>query len=159
MPTDVRVTRTGELVTVSLTGPLTLDGVPHVRGVLLKCLADCPTGLIVDLAGLTVDSDLPLVVFPAVARHARAWPGAPPVLLCAPSGPVADRFARWQLRRFLPVHADRAQAVAALDEPDQTPPALRVELPPGPQAQSQARRLASYLRGERPAYQPFIGRW
>ena len=143
MPTDLRVTRAGELVTVSLTGRLTLQGVPHVRDALLKCLADCPTGLIIDLAGLSVDSDLPLVVFPTVARHARAWPGAPPVMLCAPPGPIAERFARWHLRRFLPVHTDRAHAVAGLDDPDGMPPAVRAELSPGPQAQAQARRLVS----------------
>ncbi|TMM37826.1 MAG: ATPase [Actinobacteria bacterium] len=143
MPTDVRVARTGELVTVVLTGMLTLEGVPRVRGILLKCLADCPTGLIVDVSGLHVDSDLPLVVFPTVARQARSWPGAPPVLLCAPSGPVADRFARWNLGRMLPVHEDWASAVAALDEPEPGPPALRADLPFGPDAQRQARRLVS----------------
>lgn len=143
MPTDVRVHRTGELVTVAVSGTLTLEGVPRVRGILLKCLADCPVGMIIDLSGLGVDSDLPLVVFPAVARQARAWPGAPPVLLCAPPGPVADRFNRWRLRRLPPVHESPARAVAALGEAEPVPPALRVELLPGPEAQRQARRLVS----------------
>jgi anti-anti-sigma regulatory factor len=140
MPIDVRVLRTDETVTVSLTGPLTLERVPEVRALLLECLAECPTCLIVDLSGMTVDSDLPLVVFPTVARHARTWPGAPPMVLCAPPGPVADRFPRWQ-RRLLPIHHSRAEALAALAMPDETPPALRVELPPGPQAQARVRWL------------------
>ncbi len=141
MPTEVRIDRTGELITVSLTGPLTLDGVARVRGILLKCLADCPTAMIVDLTGLTVDSDLPLTVFAAVARHARAWPGVAPMLLCARPGPVADRFARWRLGRFLPIHAGPEQAAAALDAPAEALPAIRVELPYGPEAQPEARRL------------------
>jgi Histidine kinase-like ATPase domain len=143
MPSDVRVIRTGELVTVLLTGMLTLEGVPRVRGILLKCLADCPTGMIIDLSGLRVDSDLPLVMFPTVVREARAWPGAPPVVLRVPPGPVADRLAQWPVRRLLPVCDSWRHALAALGAPDPVPPALRVELPPGPAAQSQARLLIS----------------
>jgi anti-anti-sigma regulatory factor len=141
MQTDVRIHRTGELVTVVLTGPLTLDLVPRVRGILLKCLADCPIGMVVDLTGLTVDSDLPLVVFPTLARHARAWPGGPPVIVCAPPGPVAERFARTRFDRFLSIRESPAEALAALSRQDEPPPALRVELPSGPQAESAARHL------------------
>jgi hypothetical protein len=143
MPTDMRIDRTGELVTVSLTGWLTLEGVAQVRGVLLKCLADCPTGMVIDLTGLIVDSDLPLVVFPTVARHARAWPGGPLMIVCVPPGPLAERFAGTRLNRFLPVRESPAAALAALSLPGEPPPALRVDLPSGPEAQAEARHLVA----------------
>src|SRR2546430_36537 len=78
MLTDVRVHRTGALVTVALAGWLTLETAPEVRGVLLKCLTDCPSGLVVDLRDLVVDSDLPLTLFPTIARQAPSWPGGRP---------------------------------------------------------------------------------
>src|SRR6266542_1799086 len=97
----------GDVITLSLSGPLTLHRVPEVRGLLLRCLTECPAALVVDLSDLVVDSDLPLAVFPAVARRVRAWPGAAPILLCVPPGPVADRLARWRRRRYLTVHGSR----------------------------------------------------
>src|SRR5438034_11368746 len=111
-----------DLVTVSLSGPLTLDRTTDLRGVLLRCLAECPTAVIVDLSGATVDSDLPLTVFPAVARHASRWPGVP-VLLAVPPGPLADRLGR-RRHRYLPVFPDRTAAAASLAATT-APPALR----------------------------------
>ena len=140
MTTGVRLDGT-DVVTVSLTGPLTLDGSTDLRGLLLRCLAECPTAMIIDLAGATVDSDLPLTVFPAVARHASRWPGAP-VLLAVPPGPVADRLTR-RRHRYLPVFPDREAALASLAGAATAPPALRTGLPFSPDALPVARHLVT----------------
>src|SRR2546430_16089359 len=75
-----------DLVTVSLSGPLTLDRTTDLRGILLRCLAECPSAVVVDLTGATVASDLPLTVFPAVARPPSRGPRAP-VPLAGPPRP------------------------------------------------------------------------
>jgi hypothetical protein len=137
--TGVRIDR-NDLVTVSLTGPLTLDHSTDLRGVLLRCLAECPSAMVIDLTGATADSDLPLAVFPAVARHANRWPGAP-VLLAVPPGSLADRFARRRRHRYLPVFPSREAAVASLADTGGFAPALRTGLPFTPDALPTARRL------------------
>jgi hypothetical protein len=139
--TDLRIDRAEDLTTVYLSGALTLARVPQVRGILLKCLVECPSAVLVDLTDLTADSDLPLVVFPTVIRCARDWPGAPPVLLYAPSGPLSHRIERQHLDRFLAVHESRERAVAALRPHGPVPAAVRRELPFGPEALRLARRL------------------
>jgi anti-anti-sigma regulatory factor len=78
---DVRAAD-GCLVT-SLTGLLDRAAVPDVRLDLLKCLAEQPRALIVDLSGLVVGYAPALSVFTAVSGQAARWPGTP-VLFCAP---------------------------------------------------------------------------
>jgi anti-anti-sigma regulatory factor len=73
-----------------LSGPLSLAEVVDVRISLLKCLAEQPKALLVDLSDLTVLDPLALSVFTAVVRQAARWPGTP-VLFCAP-GPGAARL-------------------------------------------------------------------
>jgi len=137
--TGVRMDR-NDLVTVSLSGPLTLDRTTDLRGVLLRCLAECPSAVVVDLTGATVDSDLPLTVFPAVARHASRWPGAP-VLLVVPPGPVGDRLAQRRRHRYLPIFPSREAAVGSLAEAGWPAPALRTGLSFAPEALPAARHL------------------
>jgi hypothetical protein len=140
--TGVRIDR-ADLVTVSLSGPLTLDRTTDLRGVLLRCLAECPSAVVIDLTGATADSDLPLTVFPAVARHASRWPGAP-VLLAVPPGPLADRLAHRRRKRYLPVFSSREAAVASLaDAGEPAAPALRTGLPFALDALPTARRLVA----------------
>src|SRR5256885_3529291 len=129
-----------DLVTVSLSGPLTLDRTTDLRGVLLRCLAECPSAVVVDLTGATVDSDLPLTVFPAVARHASRWPGAP-VLLVVPPGPVGDRLAQRRRHRDPPIFPSREAAVGSLAEAGWPAPALRAGLSFAPEALPPARPL------------------
>ncbi|WP_234361354.1 ATP-binding protein [Plantactinospora sp. BB1] len=73
----------GTRVVARFVGHLTVASAPSVRLNLLKCLADQPDALVVDLAALTVAQPTALTVFTAVARQAAVWPGTP-VLLCAP---------------------------------------------------------------------------
>lgn len=69
---------------VRLSGALSLGSAPTVRTGLLKCLAEQPDAVIVDVSALVVEDPLALSVFTAVARQAAMWPGTP-VLLCAPA--------------------------------------------------------------------------
>ena len=70
------------LLVAALDGELGLSDVVPLRIRLLKCLAEQPEALLVDLSGLTVSEPLALAVFTAVNRQAARWPGTP-VLLCA----------------------------------------------------------------------------
>ncbi len=78
---------------VRLDGVLTVTTAPHVRLTLLKCLAEQPDALLVDLAGLRVDEARALSLFTAVTRQAAMWPGTP-LLLCAPTAATRALLAR-----------------------------------------------------------------
>lgn len=67
---------------VRVSGVLTMSSASRVRTALLKCLAEQPDTLVVDVSGLAVPELAALSVFAAVARQAEMWPGTP-VLLCA----------------------------------------------------------------------------
>jgi len=93
-----------------LSGPLDRTAVAKLRLDLLKCLAEQPTALFVDLADVTVDDALALPVFVAVVRQAAQWPGIP-VLLCAPRPHTASLLTAAAYRRlavFESVSAARA---------------------------------------------------
>jgi anti-anti-sigma regulatory factor len=97
-----------------LAGELNFATAPLVRNALHKALADDPSAIVVDLAGVTVDDDVALTVFPAFARAAAAWPGCA-VLLCAPAPAAAAGLDRLAVGRTLLVYPDRASACAAAD--------------------------------------------
>jgi anti-anti-sigma regulatory factor len=78
----------GGLMHLSPVGDLRLQTVALLRTVVLKGIAQEPSGIIFDLSGVVDFDDDVLTVFPALARAAAAWPGirlvahsAPPVLL------------------------------------------------------------------------------
>ena len=68
-------------LTVTVTGRLGLNDVASLRLRLMKCLAEQPDMVIVDLNGMRVENPLSLAVFMAVGRQAARWPGIP-LLLC-----------------------------------------------------------------------------
>jgi len=83
MTVDCTVREHGEFLIASLTGRLTMAHVSQVRVRLLKCLAEQPPALLVDLSGLVVEDRMALTVFTAVARQAARWPGTPILLFAA----------------------------------------------------------------------------
>jgi hypothetical protein len=83
-----QVDRQSPVTVIRIAGHLRLESVPRVRGTLLKCLAECPAGVVVDLAALTVTQPIVLTVFPAVLDRATTWP-AVPVVLAAPDEATA----------------------------------------------------------------------
>jgi len=68
---------------VAVRGRLDLRGTPALRVALLKCLADQPRALLVDLSELELGEPASLAVFTSVTAQAGRWPGTP-VLLCEP---------------------------------------------------------------------------
>jgi anti-anti-sigma regulatory factor len=81
LPLSWTVDDTAGHIVVAVRGDLVLDGTPRLRTALLKCLAEQPHALLVDLAGMDSTEPTALAVFTAVAHQAARWPGTP-VLLC-----------------------------------------------------------------------------
>lgn len=77
------------LLLAVLAGGLGLADVTVVRMHLLKCLAEQPRALLVDLSALTVAEPIALNVFAAVAGQAARWPGTC-VLFCAAPRTTVD---------------------------------------------------------------------
>jgi anti-anti-sigma regulatory factor len=99
---------------VRLAGPLDLASSVELGMSLQKALAQQPSGVIVDVAGLTVEEDVTLTVFSAFARTAAAWAGCP-VVLCAPSPILAAALDRLGISRSVSILPDRVQALAAFE--------------------------------------------
>jgi len=98
---------------VRLSGRLDLGSSLDLRKALQKALAEQPSGVVIDVAGLMVEEDIALATFSAFARCAAAWPGCP-VVLCAPPAEISAALNRLAISRAVPVLPDRAQALAAV---------------------------------------------
>lgn len=73
----------GSALVVRLVGVLTAGTSPWLQDELLKCAAEEPPVIVVDLDGLRVAEASVLTVFPTVSNHISAWPGVPLVLVAA----------------------------------------------------------------------------
>jgi anti-sigma regulatory factor (Ser/Thr protein kinase)/anti-anti-sigma regulatory factor len=130
----------GNLV-VTLSGRLGLREVAPLRNRLLKCLAEQPESVLVDLAGFSVAEPLALAVFTAVVRQAARWPGIP-VLFCAPSPATRTLMNRGAFNR-LPVFHSVSAARDHVGTDWQTLPSISDELLPLSGAARQARNVAT----------------
>jgi anti-anti-sigma regulatory factor len=126
---------------VRLDGRLDRSGTGDVRKTLLKCLAEHPEALIVDVSRLRVADFLELTVFLAVIRQAALWPGTP-VLLCAPSPHTAGLLGRAAYRR-IPVFADVDAARDEARHHRAVLPSISDVIPPVAGAARQARNVAT----------------
>jgi anti-anti-sigma regulatory factor len=84
-----------------------------LRTAVHKTLAEEPAGLVLDLRNLVAAEDPVLTVFLAFANTAAQWPGCP-VMLSAPSAPLAAALERQAITHSVPVHPTTEQAVAAV---------------------------------------------
>jgi hypothetical protein len=124
-----------------LTGRLGLADVARLRLRLVKCLAEQPDALLVDLSGCTVAEPLALAVFTAVSSQAVRWPGIP-VLLCAAAGRTQELLSGAAFRhipQFAGIEAAREHAAAYR----QTLPSFTDELLPLSGAARHARNEAT----------------
>jgi hypothetical protein len=112
----------------SLAGPLQLPDVVPLRERLLKCLAEQPAALLLDISGLEVAQPLALAVFTAVQRQATRWPGTP-VLLCGPRPESSDLLLNRAYQR-LPIFDDLAAALAHLGDNRRIMPSISEDLLP-----------------------------
>ncbi|MEU4692732.1 ATP-binding protein [Actinoplanes sp. NPDC023714] len=130
----------GSLV-VATNGRLRLADVVPLRERLLKCLAEQPDALLVDLSGLEVDQPLALSVFTVVLRQAARWPGTP-VLLCGPPPETRALLIGGAYRR-LPLFPDLARGLAHLGDDRRTMPSITEELLPVSGSTRHARDVAT----------------
>jgi anti-anti-sigma factor len=126
---------------VTVSGLLDLGGTAGLRTALLKCLAEQPDALLVDLAALELADATVLALFTAVARQAAHWPGTP-LLICAPSEPVARMLERGR-HGNVPVHADVAGARRAVEDGRAEVPSISDDLLPVAGAVRHARNLVT----------------
>jgi anti-anti-sigma regulatory factor len=125
---------------VSLDGELTLSAMTGVRSMILKCLADCPVAVIVDLAGVHRCNDVALSIFATAQRHARHEPKVD-LLICAPRQGTARALAR--SFRHLPVYPTREDALIAATATPAAEHWNHAHLLPVATAPAQARALVS----------------
>jgi hypothetical protein len=121
-------------------GVLDVRTYPVLRDVLLKCAADQPLAVIVDLTELELAHDHLTSVFVTVWLRVSQWS---PVRLVVVPGPArADLSWHGPMRRFLSVQPTVFAALAELGEP---PPRRRTELwvPPSPLSVRAAQRFVT----------------
>nr|WP_249227353.1 ATP-binding protein [Kutzneria sp. CA-103260] len=100
-------------------GALTIRTYGYLRDFLLKCVADQPRAVIVDLATLTITSDFLTSVFVTVWMRTTQWSTVPFVVVPGPAN--ATRFKHSPTQKFLTVRPTVSDALQRLTEP----PAVR----------------------------------
>ncbi|GLY03211.1 STAS domain-containing protein [Actinoplanes sp. NBRC 101535] len=128
-------------IVVAVTGILDIPATPRLHQALLRCLAEQPHALLVDMSAMTLADDTMLALFTAVTRQAARWPGTP-VLLCAPSEEAAALLLRGRYG-MLVVHPDLAVGLAAVTAGRVTVPSMTDRLLPVSGAARRARDLVT----------------
>jgi anti-anti-sigma regulatory factor len=85
-----------------IVGVLDLPGAVAVRAALLKCLAEQPDAIVVDLSRMRLGDPSALNVFLALARRAAIWP-AVPLVLCGARPDTAELLRLRAVDRRLPL--------------------------------------------------------
>ncbi len=141
MSVDCAVSDDGRRLVAALSGSLSLSDVADLRVRLLKCLAEQPDALLLDLSRMTLADPLALAVFVAVRRQAARWPGVP-MLLCAPEPYTGDQL-RGAPYRSMPLFPTLEAARAHAGRERHTLPTISDELLPVSGAARQARNVAT----------------
>jgi anti-anti-sigma regulatory factor len=116
-------------------GLLTMRNRRRLRTAVLKCLAECPTAVVVDLSDCELVDQLAAAVFVAVRREAAAGPVIN-VLLCGATGSMAERIKA--LDPGQPVYPTRHEAVLAIDRAPVVADWRRERFPVAPESTSLA---------------------
>jgi anti-sigma regulatory factor (Ser/Thr protein kinase)/anti-anti-sigma regulatory factor len=126
-----------------VTGTLDVGTSPFLRSAFLRCLADEPELIVLDLAAMRLSDDVVLNVFPALARHAAAWPGSP-VAIAAAAPTVATALDRMAVCRYVPLYPSANAAIAQVASSEGASDARRrlsAQLEPSLAATAAARRV------------------
>jgi anti-anti-sigma factor len=134
---SVEVERTLPVAVIRPRGVLDAYNAPDLRSALLECVAEQPTGVVVDAGALTLGDDVALTVLATVAKEATEWSGTR-VLLAGASDEVAAACARLGIDRYVDLSADRDAAVALLEAAPPVP-LLRERIEPDRNAPGVAR--------------------
>ncbi|MFC0543654.1 ATP-binding protein [Kutzneria chonburiensis] len=135
----VDVTHRGHATIARVSGEIGLRTVDQLRTALLKCLADQPSGLVVELDDVTIGAPVALNAFGTLARRAAEWPGIL-LALAVPPGPVRELLRHTALDRVVPTFAGVAEAVRALGTVPEHQQAS-VQLPAAVDSAAEARRF------------------
>ena len=101
------------IVIVRLLGVLSIGAVPRLRDTLLKCLADQPAAVIVDLELLAIQHPVALNVFAVVARRTAVWSGGQLILAAGPALEGRGRRQARALSRFVRIYPSLQIALTA----------------------------------------------
>ncbi|OXM63563.1 anti-anti-sigma factor [Amycolatopsis vastitatis] len=115
-PVRLAIGRREEATVVTVTGELNVASYPSLRDGLLKIATDVPDGLVADISGLTIEDASLVSVFSLVAMRIGDWPGIPFTVVAGTPGHRV-LLHRHVVDRYVPVRADLAAAVVALDHP------------------------------------------
>jgi anti-anti-sigma regulatory factor len=130
----VSVPQQGALL-VHPVGSLTMRNRRHLRSAVLKCLAECPTAVVIDLSDCELTDLLAAAVFVAVRLEAAAGPGIN-VLLCGATGALADRIEALDPGQL--TYRTRDEAVHAIDQGLPVATWRRARFPSAPESTSLA---------------------
>jgi hypothetical protein len=108
--------RQQDATVVTVTGELNVASYPSLRDGLLKIATDAPDGLVADISGLTIEDSSLVSVFSLVAMRIGDWP-AIPFTVVADASEHRVLLRRHVVDRYVPVRADLAAAIVALDHP------------------------------------------
>jgi len=104
----------GRILEVRPVGELTPKTYEQLRDYLLKCAADEPAAIIVDLANMRTTIASLLTVFPTVRDRIRDWPGVP-LALAAAQQPLRTLLDVSAVLRFVPTYHSTSDALDGLD--------------------------------------------
>jgi anti-sigma regulatory factor (Ser/Thr protein kinase) len=139
-----RIDRDGAVTTFMLHGRLDFESAAPLRAGLLRCLAECPAAIVVDISTTQIDDDLALLVFPSVVREGAGFPPAT-LMLCGAGEARVPRLAQLgitdQVRLFPSRAAARAAAHASATDPAALSRRLATRLSADHSAPAQGRAL------------------
>jgi anti-anti-sigma factor len=107
---ECQIQRGTSVVTIHVRGPLDIGTSSELRSVVLKCLVEHPTAVVVDVTELDVIDDICLTMFPALTARSAEFGSR--ILLCAPSGPTLRSLRELGLDRRLTICDTPARAAA-----------------------------------------------
>jgi anti-anti-sigma regulatory factor len=105
-----------DYIALRVAGELSRATVSHLRDALLKCVAEQPAGVIVEVDSLRVRDHECLVIFNVLVRWAAACPDSV-IVLARPSPHLRGLLRRLGVDRLLPVRATMAEARRTVRHP------------------------------------------
>lgn len=138
----IGVDTSGESTIVMPVGVLSTSTAPELRDTLLKCIADQPVAVIVDLALLQVQAGYTLSIFGVVARRTADWSGVPLLLVSRPPNDDLVALRTTALARFVRVYPTLEVALTSTTKPP-IRRLVRLDLPPDTESARTARRFVA----------------
>jgi anti-anti-sigma factor len=139
---DITISSSGDATVVRPAGLLDVATASQLRDALLKCIADQPSAVIVDLARLQLWRTYTLSVFTVVARRTAEWSGTPLILVAGKDVDARISLHARAISRFLHVVPNLESGLAAIRQPP-VRRLIRLRLPPDPFSARTARRTVT----------------